>query len=63
MKRAIILCCLVAFAGCGSDQGGPDNVLHLVQVSKLETQVRQLEATVEAQNVEIERLRQERTNQ
>jgi outer membrane murein-binding lipoprotein Lpp len=57
MKKAIILCCMVVFAGCESDQGGTQDVMQLVQVNKLETQVRQLESTVEAQKIEIEQLK------
>ncbi|MEA3226810.1 MAG: hypothetical protein U9Q07_12745 [Planctomycetota bacterium] len=56
MKKAIILCCMFFFTGCESDQGGSQDVLQLVQVNKLETRIRQLEATVEAQKIEIEQL-------
>jgi predicted RNase H-like nuclease (RuvC/YqgF family) len=64
MKKAIILCCMVVFTGCGgSNQRDNQDVLQLVQVNKLETKNRQLEATVEAQKAEIEQLRAERTNQ
>ncbi|MBL7188670.1 MAG: hypothetical protein ISS70_20285 [Phycisphaerae bacterium] len=64
MKKAIILCCMVVFTGCGgSNQRGNQDVLQLVQVNKLETKCRQLEATVEAQKAEIEQLRTDRTNQ
>jgi len=63
MKKAIILCCMVVFAGCESNQRGNQDVLQLVQVNKLNTKTRQLEATVEAQKTEIEQMRTERTNQ
>jgi len=63
MKKAIVLCCMVVFTGCESEQGGAEDVLQLVQVNKLEAQVRRLEANVETQATEIERLRKERISQ
>jgi hypothetical protein len=48
---------MIVFAGCGSDQGSSQDVLHLVQVTKLESKNRQLEAAVRAQKIEIEQLK------
>ena len=63
MKKAIVLCSMVIFSGCESDQAGTQDVLQLVQTEKLKTQIRQLQATVEAKKVETERLTAENTNQ
>jgi len=63
MKKAIILCCMVLCIGCESKQGSTQGVMQIVQTEKLKTQIRQLKATIEAQEAEIKQLKTESTNQ
>jgi multidrug resistance efflux pump len=63
MKKAIILCFIVLCIGCESDKGSTQSVMQIVQTEKLKTQIRQLNATIEAQEAEIKQLRTKNADQ